>query len=84
MKLFLFTKLEKEIEKLENKLKASECQKEMIAKLKVDLGQCKESMLSTRERLQCRIDSTIATYKDQLNELKKHYDKKVNTNKRVQ
>lgn len=78
---FLFTKLEKEIEELKNELKMNKRQKEMIAQLKIDLVQSKERVLSLEQRLQSQCDSKIANYMDQLAELKKQYDEKVNIEK---
>lgn len=52
-------------------------QKEMIAKLKIDLIQSKERVLSLEQRLQSECNSKVANYVDQLDNLKKQYEEKV-------
>ncbi|XP_026817802.1 protein PFC0760c-like [Rhopalosiphum maidis] len=68
----------KEIEDLKNELILHKRQKEMIAKLKIDLIQSKERVLSLEQRLQFECDSKVATYIDQLEKLKIEYEEKVN------
>lgn len=67
----------KEIEDLKNELLVHKRQKEMIAKLKIDLIQSKERVLSLEQRLQSECDSKVATYFEQLENLKKQYEEKV-------
>lgn len=55
-------------------------QKEMIAQLKIDLAQSKERVLSLEQRLQSECNSKVASFMDQLNNLKKQYDEKVKKN----
>ncbi|XP_050419886.1 putative leucine-rich repeat-containing protein DDB_G0290503 [Adelges cooleyi] len=69
--------LEKEIEELKNELKMQNCQKEMIAQFKIDLAQSKERVLATEQRLQAECNSKVASYKEQLESLKKHYDERL-------
>jgi len=69
--------LVKEIEDLKNELILHKRQKEMIAKLKIDLIQSKERVLSLEQRLQFECDSKVATYIDQLEKLKIEYEEKV-------
>jgi len=73
-------KLKKEIENLKNELAMNKCQKEMIAQLKIDLIQSKERVLSLEQRLQTECNSKVTTYVDQLNNLKKQFNDKVNIN----
>lgn len=49
----------------------------MIAKLKIDLLQSKERVLSLEQRLQSECNSKVATYCEQLENLKKQYEEKV-------
>jgi len=74
--------LEKEIENLKNELAMNKRQKEMIAQLKIDLIQSKERVLSLEQRLQSECNSKVATYVDQLDDLKKQFDEKVIINLR--
>jgi len=67
----------KQIEDLKNELMLHKRQKEMIAKLKIDLVQSKERVLSLEQRLQTECNSKVATYLDQLENLKKQYEEKV-------
>jgi len=69
--------LEKEIEDLKNELAMNKRQKEMIAQLKIDLIQSKERVLSLEQRLQSECNSKVATYVDQLDDLKKQFNEKV-------
>lgn len=69
--------MEKEIEDLKNELNKHVRQKEMIAQLKIDLAQSKERVLSLEQRLQSECNSKVATYIEQLENLKKQYDEKV-------
>lgn len=55
-------------------------QKEMIAQLKIDLAQSKERVLSLEQRLQSECNSKVASFMEQLNNLKKQYDEKVKKN----
>lgn len=67
----------KEIEDLKNELLVHKRQKEMIGKLKIDLIQSKERVLSLEQRLQSECDSKVASYFEQLENLKKQYEEKV-------
>lgn len=69
--------MEKEIEDLKNELAMNKRQKEMIAQLKIDLIQSKERVLSLEQRLQSECNSKVATYVDQLDDLKKQFNEKV-------
>lgn len=67
----------KEIEDLKNELLVHKRQKEMIGKLKIDLIQSKERVLSLEQRLQSECDSKVSSYFEQLENLKKQYEEKV-------
>lgn len=68
---------------MENELAMYKCQKEMIAQLKIDLFQSKERVLSLEGRLQSECNSKVATYVDQLDNLKKQFDEKVKINSHI-
>lgn len=67
----------KEIEDLKSELLVHKRQKEMIAELKINLIQSKDRVMSLEQRLKSECDSKVATYFEQLENLKKQYEEKV-------